>query len=429
LRRAWSDRKLRAAVLLAALCAVAAAQDTLSVEDAEKIALKNNPRIASSDLLAGAAGKVTDQVRSAYYPTLYGSVTGVGADRGSVVAAGAVTTSSLSSRGAAGVSLVQMITDFGRTKDLTQTAKLRAQAQAKNAMSTRALVRLEVRQAYYQALSADQVLKVAQAAVAQRRTTLRQLQALAESALRSTLDVRFAEVAVSEAELAVYQAENDARESRTRLSAAMGYEQDQAFTLNSVDMPAPVDPTPDAFIALARQQRPDLLALQLNSDASLRFSEAERRLKYPSINLLGTAGEIPLHNSALPDSYSAVGVNVSIPILNGGLYAARQSEAALRAQASAKDVQTLVVAISRDVRIAWLEANTAFRRLDITARLVAQANEAMRLAQARYDNGLSGIIELTQAQFNQTSAQIGAASAKYDYLSRRAALDYSTGAL
>jgi outer membrane protein len=420
---------LRAAVLLAVFGAVAVAQGTLSLEDAERIALKNNPRIGSSDLLAAAAGKLTDQIRSAYYPTLYGSITGVGADHGAVVAAGAITTSSLSSRGAAGVSLVQMITDFGRTKDLTQTANLRAQAQTKNAVSTRALVRLEVRQAYYQALSADEVLKVAQAAVDQRRITLRQLQALAESALRSTLDVRFAEVAVSEAELALYQAENDARESRTRLSAAMGYEQDQALTLSSVDLPAPVDPNPDAAIAQARQQRPDLLALQLNSNASQRFAEAERRLKYPSINLLGTAGDIPVHNRSLPDSYSAIGVNVSIPVLNGGFYAARQSQAELLAQAAAKDVQTLVVSISRDVRIAWLEANTSFRRLDVTGRLVVQANEAMRLAQARYDNGLSGIIELTQAQFNQTSAQIGAASAKYDYLSRRAALDYATGAL
>jgi outer membrane protein len=420
---------LRAAVLLAVFGAVAVAQGTLSLEDAERIALKNNPRIGSSDLLAAAAGKLTDQIRSAYYPTLYGSITGVGADHGAVVAAGAITTSSLSSRGAAGVSLVQMITDFGRTKDLTQTANLRAQAQTKNAVSTRALVRLEVRQAYYQALSADEVLKVAQAAVDQRRITLRQLQALAESALRSTLDVRFAEVAVSEAELALYQAENDARESRTRLSAAMGYEQDQALTLSSVDLPPPVDPNPDAAIAQARQQRPDLLALQLNSNASQRFAEAERRLKYPSINLLGTAGDIPVHNRSLPDSYSAIGVNVSIPVLNGGFYAARQSQAELLAQAAAKDVQTLVVSISRDVRIAWLEANTSFRRLDVTGRLVVQANEAMRLAQARYDNGLSGIIELTQAQFNQTSAQIGAASAKYDYLSRRAALDYATGAL
>jgi outer membrane protein len=63
------------------------------------------------------------------------------------------------------------------------------------------------------------------------------------------------------------------------------------------------------------------------------------------------------------------------------------------------------------------------------ARFVAQANEALRLSQARYDIGLSSIVELTQAQFSQTSAQIGAANAKFDYLTRRAELDYETGAL
>ena len=63
------------------------------------------------------------------------------------------------------------------------------------------------------------------------------------------------------------------------------------------------------------------------------------------------------------------------------------------------------------------------------ARLVDEANEALRLAQTRYDVGLGSIVELTQAQYTQTSAQIGAASAKYDYLSRRSALDYTTGTL
>jgi outer membrane protein len=53
----------------------------------------------------------------------------------------------------------------------------------------------------------------------------------------------------------------------------------------------------------------------------------------------------------------------------------------------------------------------------------------LRLAQTRYDAGLGSIVELTQAQYTQTSAQIGAASAKYDYLSRRSALDYTTGTL
>ena len=84
--------------------------------------------------------------------------------------------------------------------------------------------------------------------------------------------------------------------------------------------------------------------------------------------------------------------------------------------------------IAGSVRVAWLEADIAWRRLDVTARLVDQANTALRLAKARYDIGLSGILELTQAQLSQTSAQIAAANAKYDYLTRMANLNYAIGA-
>jgi outer membrane protein len=61
--------------------------------------------------------------------------------------------------------------------------------------------------------------------------------------------------------------------------------------------------------------------------------------------------------------------------------------------------------------------------------MVSEANEALRLAQARYDNGLGSIVELNQAQLNQTTAEIGAASAKYEYLGRRGALSYAMGTL
>jgi outer membrane protein len=61
--------------------------------------------------------------------------------------------------------------------------------------------------------------------------------------------------------------------------------------------------------------------------------------------------------------------------------------------------------------------------------MVAEANEALRLAQARYENALGSIVELNQAQVNQTAAEIAAASAKYEYLSRRADLNYAIGAL
>jgi outer membrane protein len=101
----------------------------------------------------------------------------------------------------------------------------------------------------------------------------------------------------------------------------------------------------------------------------------------------------------------------------------------LRAEALDRDVDDLTIQVSEQVRVAWLEANTAFRRLDVTARLVTQAQQSLRLAQVRYDNGLGSIVELNQAQVNQVSAEIAAAGAKYEYLSRRAALAFVMGVL
>jgi len=75
--------------------------------------------------------------------------------------------------------------------------------------NTRAQVLVEVQQAYYQALAARSILTVAQATVDLRRPTLRQVGALAQSLLRSTLGVSFAQLNVSQAELDLYRADSD----------------------------------------------------------------------------------------------------------------------------------------------------------------------------------------------------------------------------
>jgi outer membrane protein len=68
-----------------------------------------------------------------------------------------VQTSSLYSRVAAGVTISQLVTDFGRTANLAEAAKLRASAQEQIVGNTRAAILIEVDQAYYQALAADTV--------------------------------------------------------------------------------------------------------------------------------------------------------------------------------------------------------------------------------------------------------------------------------
>jgi outer membrane protein len=402
----------------------------LTLAEAETIAIQNHPRIASANLRARASVKVISEDRAAYYPTAAGNLTGtLVADPGTAIAAGNLTTSSISNRFAAGFGLLQMVTDFGRTSARVHSAQFQAEAQDQQAIKTREQILTVVRQSYFRVLSSEAVLKATQEALDNRRLTLRQINALQQSQLKSTLDVNFAEVLESEAELAVYRAENNVHESRAELGAAIGNQQTEKADLVDEPLPTALDPDVEALVRLAEQQRPDLLALDANRSAAHQNEQAEKDLRNPTINLLAAAGEIPEHDHTLHDNYAAAGVNVNIPILTGGLFKARREEAALEAQAKDKDVDDLKIQIAEEVREAWFDANDAFRRLDVTARLVSQTRRALHLAQARYDNGLGSIVELNEAQLNETSAEIEAASAKYDYLAKRANLDYITGAV
>jgi outer membrane protein len=122
-------------------------------------------------------------------------------------------------------------------------------------------------------------------------------------------------------------------------------------------------------------------------------------------------------------------VNVSIPVFSGGSFKARRTEAELKARAAAQNVEDLANRVIRDVRVAYLNAATAYERVSLTAQLLQQAQLALDLAQSRYDLGLSSIVELSQAQLSLTSAQISSTSAKYDYQTQRSILAYQIGDL
>src|ERR1700678_691139 len=194
----------------------------LSLADAEARTLKNQPRLAAEALRAQALGKRVQQSRSAYFPQLTANLTAVKANGDSEVAAGAVTTSSISTRVAGGVTLTQLVTDFGRTRDLVRSSRLTAQSASQNTEDVRQQILRDVDQAYFATEAAESVRGTAQAVLAFRRTELRQLTALAQSQLRSTLDVQFAQVLVSEAQMAVVEADSRVQETRAELAASMG---------------------------------------------------------------------------------------------------------------------------------------------------------------------------------------------------------------
>jgi outer membrane protein len=404
-------------------------QSSLTLADAEARALKNEPRLLAEQFRAQAADKRVTESRSGYFPQVFGNLTAVDTNGDNAVAAGALTTSSISTRAAGGASLVQMIADFGHTSNLVQSARLQAQSAGQDEENIRQSVLLQVREAYFAAQGAESIRKTAQAVLEFRRVTLRQLTALAQSQLRSTLDVQFAQVMVSEAELAVVRADSNMQKAQAQLAASMGEEGNTNYSLVDEPLPASPDVDPAGYLDEAIANRPDLKALRLQSESATHEARAERDLNYPTVNALAAGGEIPIHDSTIHHDYGAVGININVPIFNGGLYTARAAEARLEAKAADKDASLREVEIVRDVRIAWANARDAYLQIDVTQRLVDEANIAMRLAQARYDAGLGSIVELNQAELNQTSALIASASARFDYLRSMTAFQFALGNL
>ncbi|AFL88943.1 outer membrane protein [Terriglobus roseus DSM 18391] len=419
---------LAAAVRAGGQTAIAPA---LTLDQAETTAIARQPQLLAAQLRARASSQRIREARSGLFPTVNFNATGaLVADTGTSTAAGNVTTSAVSDRFAYGGNLTQLVTDFGRTNALVGSAKFQSAAQADMATLTKAQVRLNVREAYFGVLGAEAVLRAAQAAQANRHLISRQLSALAQSELRSTLDVNFANVLESEADLAVVQAQSVVAQDRSRLATAMG--QGKPVT-EALTEPATIadtlPPAPDALQQQAQTQRADLSAAQASQQAAHEMALAEKRLSYPSLNVLGAAGQIPFHDHTLHDRYAAAGFNLNIPIFNGNLFAARHAEAELEATARQRDVEQVQLQVNEQVRDAWYRADEAYRSLSVTARLVAQSKEALRLAQDRYDAGLGSIVELNEAQLNETSAEITSAGATYTYLSRRAELDFAAGLL
>jgi outer membrane protein len=183
------------------------------------------------------------------------------------------------------------------------------------------------------------------------------------------------------------------------------------------------------LIDAAIQNRPELKDLRLQQSAAERLAKAEHALYFPSVGVLGTAGFAPAAEAQIPGRYGAIGMNISIPIFSGGLFKARQAEAELKAKAAGENVNDLQNRVIRDVRIAYLNAATAYERMALTQELVQQAQLAMDLSQNRYDLGLAAIVELSQAQLNLTAAQIANTTARYDYQAQRINVDFQTGTL
>jgi len=396
------------------------------------MALKSHPQIAAAQNVEAAVGQGVVEARAAYYPVIAGEITASQGLDLSRLGAGALSASLLFDRFGQGLQLNQLVSDFGRTKNLVANARFNSESQGQTTRATVFDVTLRVDQAYYGALQAEAFVQVGEETVKARQMLLDQVNALAKAQLKSQADVTFAEVNLSEARLLLIRAQGSVKRAYAELTRALG--QDTAIEYRVVDTsraPAP-PPDPQPLIVDAIRNRPEIAASGLLVRAAESFENAEKDLTHPTVSVVAVGGALPYLNQdprVSPHGYEGVAINMEIPIFNGHLFSARRQAASYQKLAQDQRLRNLRQQVERDVRAALITAQTAYERIPVTENLLKQATLSLDLAQGRYKLGLASIVEVSQAQLNMTQAQIENVSAKYDYDTAYAALQYTIGAL
>ena len=420
-------------ILLLSASGVCGAEDksrALTLKEAHEIALQKHPKISVAELKALAAKQVVKEIRSNTLPTISANIGAAVADQENTkVVSGILPVSTVLNRASGSILVSQLITDFGRTSHLTESARLKAGAEERNIEATRLQILLQVDGAYVGALQAESLVHVAEETVRTRQLLRDQISTLAKNQLKSELDASFAEVNYQEALLLLSKTQNDLQSAFASLAALLDEPETAAYHLADIHEPGELPSNVSDLISLAVQNRPDLQRLRMERESTSEFAKAEAALNRPTLSVQGTAGVLPWRDPSLRQDYAAAGIVLSWPIFTGGLNTARRKEADLRAQAAVSAVHDEENNAIRDVRLVWLAASNAIERIGITAKLLEQARRTLDLAQARYDAGATSIVELSQSQLNLTAAEITHTNARHEYLIRRSLLDYQTGAL
>ncbi len=325
-----------------------------------------------------------------------------------------------------------MITDFGRTRNLIASARLQEKAKQSDADATREDIILATDQVFYQAIEAQATLRVAQQTVDARQTVADQITALTNAKLKSDIDLSFVQVNLSQAKLLQLDAQNNVDAARAALSAVLGFDHLVGYDLvdDTGDLPK-LPSSVDQFIKDALQNRPDLQSLQFSAEAEQKFSTAQRDQQLPSISALGVVGYTPWGSSQyfITDWYGRRWALTSVSrSLMASVIVLRPKRHGCRLQPLWSRRTILLTGSLATYGPPGSPRILPFSALPLPPSLSRQTNLSLDLAQTRYKLGLSSIVELSQAQLQQTQAAIDNVNARSQFELAYADLQFQTGA-
>ena len=324
----------------------------------------------------------------------------------------------------AGLTVRQLIYDFGGTRAQLNAARAQQDAAQLSTQTARQSAILNIKQAYFNLLGAQGLIAANAQVVASQRLQLAQAQARYSAGVVSQSDVVTAQTNLAQTLLTLANAQSNEILARVSLNLALGIDARTPTQVTDTGaLTAPVGALND-LVGQTLDARPDILQAQAVVSSNQFNVEVARTGNKPVISASATLG----YNDGSQTNRNAnlgVGVAASWDVFDSGLTQGQitQAESGLQsAQLQLTQTQRTAVA---DVTQAYLNVANARQRVITSGAQVTNAQEAVRLAQGRYAAGLAIYLEVTTAQASLSSALFDQVNAVYGLNIALANLDYA----
>lgn len=392
---------------------VSVAMDSLTMEKAVELALKYHPSLRAAEANVNESSATLRLSKAGYFPALSFTASTTRTEGAFVFNPSFPARVQKFNNYATGFQLQQTIYDFGKTGGHVSANKNLLQASSFSYQNARNTVITNVQLAYLSFVQAKDVIKVNEETLKQADQHLIQAKAFYAVGTNPRFDVIKAEVDLANAKVNLLQAQNQEKLARVQLENAMGvhvttnYEVADGFTIRPFILAL------DSAKAIALSMRPDLRAARVQVSASHSLVSAAWSQHLPTLSLDGnytwSGFNFPLQ------SRWNLGVTLSFPLFEGlGLYAQVQ-QARANVDAAQASVNLLVQQVLQQVEEYYLNLREAEERMLATQTLVQEANESLRLANARYKSGVGSALEITDALVTVFNAHLTDIQAKFDY--------------
>lgn len=273
-------------------------------------------------------------------------------------------------------------------------------------------------QGYYDVLAADEFIATAEASVRTVGAQLEDQRKLYEGGATGArkADVLALEVRLAEARERELRARNARSLSAAALNNLMGLEPDVAVALSGDEWrPRPLPEAYEQAVAEALENRSELAAARAAVERADYAHRAEKTTFLPRVDFVGrTYWDDPDARYDGDDTNWTVGVNLVWELFRGGARFARVN----RAKAQIAEYRSLdrkaVLAIELDVRTAYLRHEEARARQEVAEKGVVQATQSLDLAQKLYRGGAATVTRYLEAELALTAARVRATQARYD---------------